>query len=292
MDNVIYIDVLIAVNIFIDFFLLLAASKLISRKTKRFRLLAGSVFAGLLSLLILAEFGGFLLFALKIAGLAAVVLITFGFKSFALYIKTLFVFLAVNFVFAGVITAVWFILSPADMLVKNGVVYFNISPLVLVAATAAAYLVMAAAERILKSRRDESRIYTVKIILDGKCVELNALYDTGNNIVDAISGHPVTVCELNCIDKLLSYDDAVSISEFICKGAPIESASLVKKNLKLVPYHVINSSGIMVCIVPDSIAVKINGEYKEIESEIGITSCRLSQGEFQAILNSKCLNKI
>lgn len=287
--TVIYADILIAVNLVIDFIMLLSTSRLVSIKPKRIRLILGSVFASLLSLLILADANTVLLFAAKIAGLMAAVLITFGFKTPAAFIKTVFVFLAVNFVFTGIVTVIWFLISPAGMIVKNGMVYFNISPILLVLFAAGSYLVMTFIEYILKKRQKPEEIYTVKIVIDSKTIELNALYDTGNNIVDAISGHPVTVCELERICEILPYEDVVAISEFVCKGSELNSEFLIKKKLKLVPYHVINSSGIMVCIEPDSIEVKINGEFKKINSEIGMTPCRLSQGEFQAILNSRCL---
>ncbi len=287
--TVIYVDILIAVNLVIDFLMLLSSAKLMSYKPKRFRLLLGAVFASLLSLLILTDINPVLLFFVKILGLAAAVFITFGFKTPTMFIKALVVFLGVNFVFAGVVAAVWFLLSPAGMMMKNGVVYFNISPIALILSAAAAYLIMTLIEYILKKREKPEQIYSIKIAIDNKTTEINALYDTGNNIVDAISGHPVTVCELDSICELLPYEDVVAISEFVCKGGELNSSFLVKKKMKLVPYHVINSNGIMVCIEPDSIEVKTQGEYRKINSEIGITSCKLSQGEFQAILNSKCL---
>ena len=52
MGNVIYIDVLIVLNIFINYFLLLATTFFLHQKPKRWRLVVSAVVGSLFSLLI------------------------------------------------------------------------------------------------------------------------------------------------------------------------------------------------------------------------------------------------
>lgn len=291
-ECVIYIDVLIGVNIFINYFLLISTSMFTSQKPKCIRTIIGAVVGGFQSLIILVNINPIILFLIKLVFLGLIIIITYKIKSVIQYIKTVLIFLGVNFVFAGVITAIWYLVTPSGMLLKNGIVYFDISPLFLLITTVIAYFILRLIELIINKSVNKRCLYQMKIENNNKVVELTALYDTGNSIVDSISGYPVTVCEFDAISSLLSYEEAVNISEFMCKGNSLNSNLTTIKGFRLVPYSVVNSSGLLVCFAPDKIYVKQNDEYKEISCEIGLTRCKISQGEFQAIINAKALCKI
>ena len=102
-----------------------------------------AVVGSLFSLLIFFDNIRFLLITLIKLPLAAVlVLIAFGYHSKSLYIKSVLSFFAVNFIFGGVMMAVWMFISPSGMYFRNGTVYFNISALTLIAGTLIAYFLI------------------------------------------------------------------------------------------------------------------------------------------------------
>ena len=76
----IYIDVLLVLNIYVNFFLIRSASKIMHTPVKNYRCILASVYGSLFSLLILApEMGVLLNFLIKLAAAFTIVLAAFGF---------------------------------------------------------------------------------------------------------------------------------------------------------------------------------------------------------------------
>ena len=95
--NNIYIDVLITVNIFIDYFLLMLTKKIIGSNIKYFRVIIGSIVGGIFSLTALLPvlpFGLNILTDLAVAML--IIFITFGKCKIKTYINRIIRFLSVN----------------------------------------------------------------------------------------------------------------------------------------------------------------------------------------------------
>ena len=126
-EMVIYLDVLIALNIFINYLILLCASKLSGVKTGRIRLVFSALLGGVGSLVILLpEMNAVFSFLLKASVTVLLTLTAFSFNSFKTFLKALLSFSAVNIAFAGVSLALYFLFPPKNMLYSNGVVYFDI----------------------------------------------------------------------------------------------------------------------------------------------------------------------
>ena len=141
--NVIYLDVLVAVNLFVTYFLLLSTALLLHQKPKRWRMVLSALAGGASSLVIFLDDLHWLVPVLiKIALGVLLVIIAFPWKGKGVFIKTALLFIAVNFLFAGIMMALWFFVSPVDMYYRNGVVYFNISALTLAVSTVVAYLIV------------------------------------------------------------------------------------------------------------------------------------------------------
>lgn len=99
--NNIYIDVLITVNIFIDYFLLMLTKKIIGSNIKYFRVIIGSIVGGLFSLTALLPvlpFGLNILTDLAVAML--IIFITFGKCKIKAYIKRVLISLHFHFLLA------------------------------------------------------------------------------------------------------------------------------------------------------------------------------------------------
>ena len=208
---VVYVDVLIVLNLYVNYFLIRATAMIMRRVCSRKRCVLSAFVGALGSLVILMPelpFLGVVLF--KIALGALVVFITFGRqKPDDLAICVLF-FLVVSFTFAGVMMALWVFASPLGMVWSNGTAYFNIPISAIAAFTAAAYCAIRLVRFFADKRLHCNKICAVKITSGGSEITLRGLCDTGNELCDLFSGKPVVVCFFDKIaplapDEVLEY---------------------------------------------------------------------------------------
>lgn len=292
MNNVIYLDVLLLLNLFVNYFLFLGTAFLLHQKTKRWRLILGSAVGSLFSLLILFDSISYLLTVLiKLPLAALLVWIAFEFRSKALYIKLVLTFFLVNFLFGGVVLLIWLLFSPSGMYVNNGVVYFQISALTLVFGTLVAYLAIRVVGYLFHHKVQKNEIRQFVIAVDGKETVLTGLVDTGNMLSDKTSGLPVIVCEFSSVEQMIPPD----IRDCFRAGGMGEINRLALHNwssrLRVVPYATIGQEGILTAFRPDHFYLlsadgKLEAEKKVL---IGVTDRVLSHGEYQAVLSTACL---
>ena len=133
----IYVDVLVALNLYVTWFLLLASEALSGRPCRRWRRGLAALAGGLSSLAIfLPELPFLPLFFIKL-GLAAVITWIAGGR--AGFWRRMGFFFAANFLFAGVIIALWLMAAPPRLIIRNGVVYYHIQAMTLAVSTVIAY---------------------------------------------------------------------------------------------------------------------------------------------------------
>lgn len=290
ITNVVYVDVLIALNIFVTYFLLLSTSALLHRKPRRLRLILGAVFGGFSSLLILVESLPFyLLFAVKLLIGLALVLIAFSYENHRIFIKTAAFFLLVNIAYGGFMFALWLFVAPANMYYHNGVAYFNISALLLCLSTITAYFFIKAVKYLLDRRIKKQELYQVVVTVGGNQALLSAFYDSGNRLKDPFSGNSIIVCEFQAIKNLLPE----AACPFFIGDIQLDIKALPegwKKKVRIVPFQVVKHSGTMKCFLPDCCLV-INGT-QQIKKQvlIGVSDTALSDGEYNALLPADIFN--
>ena len=133
----IYIDILVCLNVIVNYFLLLASGKFLSRPYKRWRILLGAFLGGLYSLyILLPQLAQWFTILVELAMAATITLTAFGRKGI---LKTCSCFFAMSFLFAGSMFLLWKTAAPKNLIINNGVVYFQISPLLLIGTTVASY---------------------------------------------------------------------------------------------------------------------------------------------------------
>ena len=200
----VYIDILIILNLYINYLLIRAVAVITRRVCPRGRCVLAAFVGALGSLIILfpeLPFFGVVLF--KIALGALIVFIAFGKrrseqKTADFFIGLLF-FLVVSFTFAGVMMALWSFAAPFGMVFSNGTAYFNIPISAIAAFTAAAYFTVRLARFFADKRLKCDRICEVRISANGGTVILRGLCDTGNGLRDLFTGKPIIVCTLDKI---------------------------------------------------------------------------------------------
>ncbi len=283
---VIYIDVLFLINLYVTYFQILGVCAFTHRKTAKLRMIAASLFGGLCSFVIFLPQDWLLLSTfIKIASCFILTLIVFGYGGLWTYIKSSLLLLFVNFVFAGLMLAVWLLAAPMKMLYSNGTVYFDIDFMTILICTAAAYAILRIIRFFLDKNGKEDGEYKVIIENNGKSCELSALSDTANGLVDYFSGLPVMICRQSaCAD--ISPPNIASI----CGAANADELCAADiKGLRVLPFSTVSAAGYVYAFKADKITVsdKKSGKSYNVNALIGIAP--QSRQEYDAIFNPKIL---
>lgn len=278
MSTVIYADILMAVNLIVNYFLLRAAACVTGSDYKTFRLFLSAASGGIFSLIIFVENVPLIVNALiKIIFLAFMVTVAFGFGSARAFVKNCSAFFIANFVFAGIMLAVCTFAAPDRAIYKNGIVYFDISILTLTVFSLLCYAVLSVLTRFSRSRAPAQSMYELTVTYNHKEVSGTALYDTGNNLRDSFSGRPVIIAEKNFAEKLFE------------AGTDITS----QKNFRLIPYSTIKNGGALPAFMADKITVRGSG--KTVCADriyIAVTERKLVSGSFCALLGNPVFDAV
>ena len=201
---VIYIDVLIIINIFINCLILLCSAALLKERISKARLIIACIFGGVFSLtLLLPDMGVTVSFLIKTFGALGLTLIAFRAVTLRGFLRSFFCVLVISFVFAGIMLALYILIKPDKMALNNGAVYFEISVRAFVISAGCCYLLIKLFLFILKRRSPSDGICTLTIEANGSSVVLRALIDTGNSLTDVFTGKSVTTVEKTAVKRLL-----------------------------------------------------------------------------------------
>lgn len=140
LSQVVYVDVLFTLNLFVNYLLLLSGACLLREKAKRWRLLLGAALGAVYSLIIFApELPNFLSILIKVIFCVTIVLAAYPVHGLRHFGKLTACFLAANFIFAGFMMGIWLLFRPKGMVYQNGAVYFDISVTVLIVTAIVCY---------------------------------------------------------------------------------------------------------------------------------------------------------
>ncbi|MCI7804589.1 MAG: sigma-E processing peptidase SpoIIGA [Oscillospiraceae bacterium] len=275
----IYIDVLIILNIYVNFFLLKATARLTHTPLKTSRCVVSSVIGSLFSLTIFLPDMNFLIpLAIKLGAAVIITALAFGIKDKRQALKLVFFFYLVNFIFGGIIMLFYLTFRPGFMAFGNTYFYVDFSLLSLVVFTAVSYFAVTAVRRLMDRGCDTKGKYKVVIRQSGKTVSVDALADTGNSLVDMFSGKPVIICRSA---------DLQDIADLPSEPA-VENAELLYKTngLRFIPYSTIGNTGMIAVFSPEEIVIcdSESGRTKKVDAMIGIDA-----KDVPAVFNPKLL---
>ncbi len=271
METVVYADILIIINIIINYLLLRADAGITRSSYKAWRLLLASFAGGIFSLIIFIENIPIALnIVIKPFFLSTMLFIAFNIRNIKIFLKHLAAFFAANFVFGGIMLAVNIFLLPNSTLYNNGVIYFDIDILSLTIISVISYLILNIINQLSKNKTPPKSIYPIKIIYDGKTVEGNALFDSGNTLCDCFSGRPVIIAEKEHIKPFLNKQKAECL-----------------KNFRIIPFSTISGNSMLPAFMADSVGVFIAGKWHFAEKiYIGITENKIISGGYSVLIGS------
>ncbi len=281
INQIIYVDVLVVLNLFVNYFLLLSTSALIHIKVKILRLLLASSVGAIYSLSIFIPINNiFVSVLLKLLCSAIIVLSAFGFHSTKNFLRAYGAFFLSNFIFAGFMFAVWIFFKPNSMIYQSGTVYFDINAAALTFSTVVCYIISALISHILKRRAPDSHIVKITISINGTEVSGLALFDTGNTLKEPFSSYPVIICEYKLIHKIIP----TNLDNILNNPNQYDISN---SNIRLVNFNSIGGSGLLPAFKPDYIIIENGKEKRKRENVyIGIYKGILSNGEYNALVGN------
>lgn len=277
LKTVIYADILIVINIILNYFLLRATSAMTGCQYKTSRFLIASAAGGIFSLIIFVENIPVLLnVIIKILFFLIMIFIAFGIKSIKAFLKCCGAFFIVNFAFAGIMLAVNISLMPYSSIYKNGIVYFDIDIFTLTVCAIICYAVLSIISRFTKSKIPQKSIYSIRITYGDKLIEGKALFDSGNTLCDCFSGKPAIIAENDFVKKLYDCNELTDM-----------------KNFRLIPFSTIKSAGALPAFMADKAEIMNNGIWLEARDiYIAVTEKKIVSGGYSALIGMPLFDAI
>ncbi len=256
VKQTVYVDVLIAVNLLVDYFLLYASAVISDRSKDRVRMCMGAVLGAAGSLTVLLPRMPPAAEVLCAIGVSAVMsIVSFGWGNIRSFVRTLTVLYALSAGYSGVMLLLWHISGSSNITVNNGAVYINIDPKIIVLTTVVLYAIMSFCSGRLRMKDLRRRRCRVTITEKGRSITLDGLVDTGNVLTEPFSEMPVLVSSRKALREILP--------EWITGAAKGDAEAVVRNHIRMVPYHTASGSGLMVAYRPERIDVDIDGRCSE-----------------------------
>ena len=282
ITRTIYIDILIGTNFIINYFILLAVSKYSKIIPQQKRLILGSLFGAVCSMVILLpDLGVLINLILKLAISVGIVFFTFGFHSFKAIFKNIALFYFISFCFCGAMLFVWFIFTPRGLVVNNSIVYLNISPMVMIITTLISYAVIQLCSRFIrKNENDIIQICKIKLINNDSYCEFYGKIDTGNTLCEPFSQCPVMVVNEEAVKNIAE-------EEFNKLLDVNTTESAIKHKYRVIPFNSVGGSGLLPAFSPRE--VYINGTFCRQKIYVAVCKNNILSGEIKAMVNPEII---
>ena len=272
----VYADVLVFLNLIINYFLLLSVSKIIRKGFAVWRMVLSAVFGALSSLYIFLPPLSILLEGLlKVTVCIIMCLVAFGFKSPRFFLKNTILLFLVTIGFGGAMYGVWLLFKPRGMVINNSVVYFDISIISLIIFTVIGYILFSLLFKIFSRSSKLASECEVTVFANGKSIELSGIVDTGNSIEDIFSQGEIIICGENVKAKL-----------FEC--ADIKSNNALKTRYRLLPCSTVLGVDMLEGVRCDKAIIKSENQTVILKKPI-LAFSKTPLQDSEAIINPKIL---
>ena len=242
---IVYADVLVLINFYIDYLLLLGTEKLCRIRARFRRRLLGAAFSALCSLTVLWQDAPLLLpYVIRVCVACLTVLMSYGRSKPWTFARRALCYLTSTYAFAGFVLALQMWLHPNGVMVRDGVVYWDVSAWLLLGSTTLCYGMLCLLRRLIRPAEDKNNCLVIDVTVGSRTKRLHALYDTGNMLFEPISGDPVVVVDRTCAEQLIGRD----AMRRLLNGNWSPDDGL---HGRMVPYQSVGASGVMPAFRPD-----------------------------------------
>lgn len=274
---IVYADVLIFLNTIVDYLLLLAAARVLGESIKTLRVVLASILGGISSLYIFLPKQN-ILFELLYKIVVALVLSFVCFKNNGLkqFLKSVGVFFLISCGYGGVMFALWLVFKPYGMIINNSVVYFSISPVVLVVCSVLGYFLFCFLWQVFSKSAKLAQRCNITVCADKKSINLRAISDTGNSLQDTFGKREVIIADKQMVEKLFGTTDYS------------ENNSL-KQRYQILPCSTVSGEGALESFRCDSAVIECENKKIVLEKPLIAVSKIGLNDDYNAIINPKIL---
>lgn len=193
-------------------------------------------------------------------------LCTFSVKTVRETAKTVGVLFLLSSLFSGVCSLVQAWLSVRGFYVFNGVVYYDVSPLLFLLCTLLCYAAARLVAAFSKQAVSPQSTLTLTAENRGQTVEFTALHDTGFSLRDGFTGSPVVLVDKATAAPLLPADF----------GAP-------GSHFRLIPCHTVAGDRLLYGFCPERLTARGHAGERSLRGTVLALSDELSHEPFTAL---------
>lgn len=248
MKTVLYLDELLLVNFVAAALFLLCSGLVCGRSCTPVRLLAGAAWGALASLAMLMPRWPPLAALLYQGGTgAAAVALAYGWPGLRPFVRLLGWFLLCNLLLTGVLLLPWGAES------HNMQLYLPVSPGVLLVLCAGVYLALRGALYCLG--RAKPALFTADLELEGAVLPVQALYDTGFQVMDPLSGRTVVLLRYESVCGQLPAALSEWLADYFDRGTPPPPGL----GVRLLPCHTVAGRGLLPAVPAQKLTRTVRG---------------------------------
>ncbi len=278
MPLTVYADILLIVNLYIDFFLLWCVKKFLHLRVKNRRLALGALVGAVCSLSsLLSTLPEWAFLLLGLCSALAVTGAAFAPISPRMFFRAALSFWAFTLLLAGFFLFLLRFFAPKNVAVLGNVVYFDLSLPLLFFFTCGAYLLFSLSQKLFSSALGGLHCQWITVENQGDQVRLYAKADTGNSLREPFSGLPVLVCQAESLGETVP-PELLSLLDAKAPPSPENPG-----NLRLIPFESVGGAGILPAFRPERVTV-VKTQQK-LACYIGVSHQKLSAGQFDALYN-------
>ncbi|MCL2574151.1 MAG: sigma-E processing peptidase SpoIIGA [Defluviitaleaceae bacterium] len=297
----IYADIVFLINFLVNSAVLYIAGVLCRKNARLWRIVAGgTATAGLYTVLVFTPIAAWLNIFTSFIIFAPGIFISLKPVNIKDFCVTLLAAYLTAFAMGGLGMAAMRIFDSGSRDILWSTYSFGVSrsftPQNLIMAVVSSFVVLKLAQKyIFKKHLTKQAFCRFKIHLLDKEIELNALVDTGNSLIDPISQNPVIIAEFNKIEHLLPAPIATLFREegqndLLALAASFSEGGF-NTRIRMIPYSAIGKSGVIVGFRPDKVELIDScrgGTLPPAVQNVIIGICDFplsSNGEYHALMN-------
>ena len=255
----VYLDIILIENLLMNYIILFAAGFIQKIQMKQIRLILSSGIGGIYAIIsylnIIPIYSNMFM---KILLSIIMIYIAFNPPNVKKMCKTILLFYLTSFVMGGCALALLYMVSPQDVVFKEGVLVGTYPMKITIIAGIIGFLVIQIAFQINKRQlKKKDMICNLEISINKQKTELKAYLDSGNTLKEPITKKSVIIVEK---DKVKNFYN-INIDKII--GGDIEGVEKLK--LKIIPFNSIGKqNGMLIGVKPDFVKI----EYEDREEYI------------------------
>lgn len=290
MQVVVYVDLLVILNTVITLLIIIITADILKIDSHRIRYLSGAIAGGLFSLIILSpSLNVFLTLIIRALICGVIVLLSYKAVSIKRFFRCYFLFIIVSFLLAGIVYGVAYLINSNSVYSNNGYMYvdFGISGIILI--VLASFLFIKTLNKKVFSKQKNEQIYDVCVEYNGNRIDVKALYDSGNNLVDIFTGKPVIIIAVNEIALLLDVDTFEGVNKLVYE----KDCAFLPEKIRLLPVSTLGMRDVLPAFTADRVTVAGEDIHRIINKPcIAVSKNSFNDKKFTALINEAVIGQV